>query len=100
MTLVHLPNWSSSAPQPLTATEVEAIIARDDVFAEETVEELLDRLGLPGPYDPRERPASLSAHVSITVGKPQRWEPPARATRASVAAAVFRPHRDAKPTWP
>lgn len=49
--------WSEHAPTPLTAADVEEILARDDVFAEETVDELFDRLGLPTPYDPREVPA-------------------------------------------
>lgn len=80
--------WSNSAPQPLTAAEVDAIVARDDVFAEETVDELLDRLGLPAPYNPRERPALPAANVSIAIGEPRRRKPPP-ATRESVGGDTF-----------
>ena len=76
--LEHDPNafagWSACAPQPLTVAEVEAIVGRGDVFAEETVDELLDRLGLPAPYDARERPDPAAPHQ------------PSRATRKSVGA--------------
>src|SRR6266511_3728860 len=77
--LEHDPNafaaWSACAPQPLTAAEVEAIVGRGDVFAEETVDELLDRLGLPAPHDARERPDPAAPHQ------------PSRATQESVGAA-------------
>jgi hypothetical protein len=69
--------WSGGAPTPLNATEVQAILRRNDVFAEETVDELFDRLGLPAPYDPRERP------------EPEPDRPPSRATRENVGAGSF-----------
>jgi hypothetical protein len=53
--------WSACTPQPLSASELEPILARDDVFKEETVDELFDRLGLPAPYDAREQPQKTAA---------------------------------------
>jgi hypothetical protein len=47
--------WSETAPQPLSADEVRAVLGEEWVFAEEGVQELLERAGLPEPYDPGER---------------------------------------------
>lgn len=81
--------WAAAcAPQPLTVAEVEAVVRRDDVFAEETVDELFDRLGLPAPYDPREQSDAPIARIVIEYGERQR-ERAARATRESVGAAAF-----------
>jgi hypothetical protein len=80
--------WSACAPQPLSPAEVEAIVHRDDVFAEETADELFDRLGLPAPYDPREQPDTPIANIVIAHGDRER-DRPARATRESVGATAF-----------
>ena len=49
-------DWSAEAPQPVTTANVEEIVSGYEVFVEDTVDELFDRLGLPAPYDPREQP--------------------------------------------
>ena len=74
--------WTDVAPRQLSADEVRAVLREDWVFAEEGVAELLERAGLPAPYDPFAVP-KLGANVIVSVGgsRPPR---PKRATRASV----------------
>src|SRR5215204_4568384 len=77
--------WSTCAPHPLTVAEVDAIVTSSEVLAEETVDELLDRLGLRAPYDPRREQDEPSAAVTITVGDAAR-ERRSPATRETVGA--------------
>lgn len=44
--------WALCAPNPLSAEDIDLILSRPQVLAEETAEELLDRLGIREPYDP------------------------------------------------
>jgi hypothetical protein len=68
--LAHHPeafaHWSWCTPRPVTALEVQQISMRNDVFAEETVDELFDQLGLPAPYDPLEGSEATRADVGAT----------------------------------
>ena len=57
-------SWTDVAPQRLTADEVRAVLRKEWVFAEEGVQELLERAGLPEPYDPGKR---LQPSVRVTV---------------------------------
>ncbi len=67
-----LAHWSTCAPVELSRDDIEAVANRSDLFAEGTVDELFDRLGLPAPYDPRGDD-----------------ENPRRPTRASLGAEDF-----------
>ena len=68
--LAHHPeafaHWSWCTPRPITALEVQQISTRHDVFAEETVDELFDQLGLPAPYDPLEGSEATRESVGAT----------------------------------
>jgi hypothetical protein len=81
--------WSACAPNPLRADEVDTIARNRHVFAEHTVDELFDRLGLPAPYDPRE-PPHFGAHIMMRIGGPGRREkPPPRPTVADIDASAL-----------
>ena len=62
--------WSSHAPHPLPASEVEAIAARGDAFVEETVRELFDRLGILPPDSPNESKDPLLGKLNVTDENP------------------------------
>jgi hypothetical protein len=47
--------WSQVAPRPVRAEDVQEILTEEWVFAEEGVDALFERVGLPAPYDPHER---------------------------------------------
>jgi len=57
--------WTEVAPVPLSSGEIRDLLDQDWTFAEEGVAELLERAGLPAPYEPTER-LEIQADALIT----------------------------------
>jgi len=57
--------WSAAAPQPASVESVEEVLAEQWVFAEEGVAELLERIGLPAPFDPAMQVYPMTGVVPI-----------------------------------
>lgn len=60
--------WTEVAPVRLSPHEVREVLEQEWVFAEEGVAELLERTGLPAPYEPTE-PPQIQANVLLALGE-------------------------------
>ena len=70
--------WSEAAPQQVSPAEVRDVVEQEWVFAEEGVQELFERLGLPGAYDPL---TSGELRPNAVIGElPPRLPPPTMET--------------------
>jgi len=79
----RLSRWSSAAPSSVTEGEIQAILARDWVFVEEGVEELLDAMGLAMPLDQEIAAAAGTPATAVAAGGQSVGNP--------LAAIVFPP---------